>query len=127
MVSAQKYVGGDISLLTKYETNGAQYYDLDGKAIVADAVLAGNGDVVVKAVNCTGVATKVTLDIAGGKRECPYARTVFGGDAADAHNSLYEPERLKERTIRGNVVFPIVETLPPLSLSIYRFKELSQR
>ena len=33
MVSAQKYVGGDISLLTKYETNGAQYYDLDGKAI----------------------------------------------------------------------------------------------
>ena len=33
MVSAQRYVGGDISLLTKYETNGAKYYDLDGKAI----------------------------------------------------------------------------------------------
>lgn len=33
MVSAQKYVGGDISLLTKYEANGAKYYDLDGKAI----------------------------------------------------------------------------------------------
>jgi len=32
-VSAQKYVGGDISLLTKYETNGAKYYDLDGNAI----------------------------------------------------------------------------------------------
>lgn len=31
--SAQKYVGGDISLLTKYEANGAKYYDLDGKAI----------------------------------------------------------------------------------------------
>ena len=31
--SAQKFVGGDISLLTKYETNGAKYYDLDGKAI----------------------------------------------------------------------------------------------
>ena len=33
LVSAQRYVGGDISLLTKYETNGAKYYDLDGKAI----------------------------------------------------------------------------------------------
>ena len=30
---AQKKVGGDISLLTKYETNGAQYYDLDGNPI----------------------------------------------------------------------------------------------
>lgn len=31
--SAQKYVGGDISLLTKYETNGANYLDHDGNAI----------------------------------------------------------------------------------------------
>ena len=32
--SAQnKYVGGDISLLTKYETNGAKYFDKDGVAI----------------------------------------------------------------------------------------------
>lgn len=31
--TAQKYVGGDISLLTKYETNGAKYYDKDGVAI----------------------------------------------------------------------------------------------
>ncbi|MCF0202804.1 MAG: glycosyl hydrolase 53 family protein [Bacteroidaceae bacterium] len=30
-VFAQKYVGGDISLLAKYEANGAQYYDKDGK------------------------------------------------------------------------------------------------
>lgn len=28
--NAQKYAGGDISLLTKYETNGAQYFDTDG-------------------------------------------------------------------------------------------------
>ncbi len=28
-----RQVGGDISLLTKYETNGAQYYDLDGNRI----------------------------------------------------------------------------------------------
>ena len=32
-VAAQKYVGGDISLLTKYETNGAKYYDLNGNSI----------------------------------------------------------------------------------------------
>lgn len=31
--SAQKYVGGDISLLTKYEAQGAQYKDVDGNAI----------------------------------------------------------------------------------------------
>ena len=30
---AQKYVGGDISLLTKYEENGAKYMDKDGKDI----------------------------------------------------------------------------------------------
>ena len=32
---AQKYVGGDISLLPKYEEAKAQYYDKDGKAITA--------------------------------------------------------------------------------------------
>ena len=32
-VSAQKYVGGDISLLTKYEANGAKYFDLNGNSI----------------------------------------------------------------------------------------------
>lgn len=30
---AQKYVGGDISLLTKYEENGAKYMDKDGQKI----------------------------------------------------------------------------------------------
>ncbi len=33
--SAQKYVGGDISLLPKYEQAGAQYYEQDGKAIAS--------------------------------------------------------------------------------------------
>ena len=31
--SAQRQVGGDISLLAKYETNGAKYYDLDGQPV----------------------------------------------------------------------------------------------
>ena len=31
--TAQKYVGGDISMLTKYEEKGAKYSDHDGKAI----------------------------------------------------------------------------------------------
>ncbi len=31
--TAQKYVGGDISLLTKYEENGSKYFDYYGKAI----------------------------------------------------------------------------------------------
>lgn len=34
-VSAQKYVGGDISLLTRYETNGALYYDVTGRRITS--------------------------------------------------------------------------------------------
>lgn len=33
ITNAQKYVGGDISLLTKYEENGANYMDKDGKKI----------------------------------------------------------------------------------------------
>jgi arabinogalactan endo-1,4-beta-galactosidase len=33
MVSAQKYVGGDISLLTKYEAQEATYFDKDGNKI----------------------------------------------------------------------------------------------
>lgn len=33
MVQAQKFVGGDISLLTKYEENGSKYYDHNGNVI----------------------------------------------------------------------------------------------
>ena len=32
-VSAQKYLGGDVSLLLTYEDNGANYMDKDGKKI----------------------------------------------------------------------------------------------
>ena len=32
-LQAQKYVGGDISLLPKYEQNGAKYFDREGSAI----------------------------------------------------------------------------------------------
>jgi arabinogalactan endo-1,4-beta-galactosidase len=32
-VSAQKYLGGDVSLLLTYEENGANYMDIDGKKI----------------------------------------------------------------------------------------------
>ena len=31
--AGQRYVGGDVSMLAKYETQGAQYKDIDGKAI----------------------------------------------------------------------------------------------
>ena len=33
---AQKYVGGDISLLTQYETHGARYYDTDKSTPITD-------------------------------------------------------------------------------------------
>lgn len=35
VMQAQRFVGGDISLLDKYETNGALYYDHDGNAITS--------------------------------------------------------------------------------------------
>ena len=37
-LSAQKYVGGDISLLPSYEANGAQYLDKDGQAITGGMI-----------------------------------------------------------------------------------------
>lgn len=33
MAAAQKYAGGDISLLPSYEAKGAQYYDADGQSV----------------------------------------------------------------------------------------------
>ena len=33
MIQAQKYVGGDLSMLSKYEQQGATYLDKDGKSI----------------------------------------------------------------------------------------------
>ena len=33
MAHAQKYVGGDISLLTQYETHGTKYFDENGQPI----------------------------------------------------------------------------------------------
>ena len=33
MAAAQKYAGGDISLLPSYEAKGAQYYDTDGQSV----------------------------------------------------------------------------------------------
>ena len=37
-LSAQKYVGGDISMLPEYEKYGAQYYDKSGNAITGDMI-----------------------------------------------------------------------------------------
>ena len=38
MASAQKYVGGDISMLPEYEKYGAKYYDKSGNAITGDMI-----------------------------------------------------------------------------------------
>lgn len=38
MVSAQKYVGGDISLLPTYEEHGAKYLDKDGQALTGGLI-----------------------------------------------------------------------------------------
>ena len=35
---AQKYVGGDISLLPSYEANGAKFLDKDGKSITGGMI-----------------------------------------------------------------------------------------
>ena len=83
--------------------------------VQASAMLDENGGVILKLVNCTEEPQKVRVEGVAGKA----LKTVFGGADRDAHNSPAEPEALKEA--KSAVDFDGSETLPPLSLSVYRF------
>lgn len=90
------------------------------ETIQASAVRCTDGFVIVKIVNCAETPKTATLNLTGNAM-C----TVFTGPSADAHNSLFAPDALKE------AVAPVVLdgtplTLPPLSLSIYKIKDVAK-
>ncbi len=89
------------------------------ETIQASAVRCTDGFVIVKIVNCAETPKTATLNLTGNAM-C----TVFTGPSADAHNSLFVPDALKE-TVVSVVLDGTPLTLPPLSLSIYKIKDVA--
>ena len=83
--------------------------------VQASAVRERDGTVILKLVNCTEEPQSVRVEGVKGKA----VKTLFGGGDRMAHNSSAEPEALKESV--GEIDFDGMDTLPPLSLAIYRF------
>ena len=99
-----------IDVKTGLLTSGKQVI----RKVQASAVRDADGAVTVKLVNCTEEPQSVKLNLTGRAR-----KTLFTGPGRDAHNSPSEPEALKEQV--SEVDFDGTETLPPLSLTVYRF------
>ena len=83
--------------------------------VQASAMRAADGGVILKLANCTEEPQAIRVEGVKGKA----ARTLLGGGDAMAHNSPADPEALKESV--GEIDFDGTDTLPPLSLAIYRF------
>ena len=81
-------------------------------SVAASAVKTTGGAIVLKVVNPTTCAQSVRLNLKGRAKH-----VLFTGPEADACNSLYDRELLKEVT--RDVVLDGVVELPPLSLSVY--------
>ena len=91
---------------------GRMQKDIDD--VQADAVRTEKGEVILKLVNCTERLQRVEVKgFSGAVR-----RTVFTGPGRDAHNAPYDREALKETS--GDFTLAGSDTLPPLSLVIYR-------
>jgi hypothetical protein len=90
------------------------------KAVAASAVRDADGSVLVKAVNCSEEPQPISISIAGGKVS-KAGKTWFTGPGARASNSPLAREALGELSgeaaVRDGAV---VETLPPLSLTVFR-------
>ena len=82
--------------------------------VQASAMRAADGTLVLKLVNCTESPQEVEIRGLSGR----VARTVFTGPDRNAHNTPFDREALKEKT--GDFMFAGSDTLPPLSLVIYR-------
>ena len=97
----------------------------DGKscrAIAASAVRDADGSVIVKAVNCSGEPQPLALSVAG-SRIVSADKTWFTGPDAKASNSPIAREALKEMSAAAAVKDGAVsETLPPLSLTVFRLR-----
>jgi len=84
--------------------------------VQASAVRDHDGAIILKLVNCTEEPQPVRVEGMSGKA----LKTLFGGAAAMAHNSPAEPEALAESV--ESVELYGSDTLPPLSLVIYKIK-----
>ena len=87
-------------------------------SVVASAVVEKDGAVIIKIVNSTEEEQKTVLNLRGEAK-----RILFTGPDADACNSLFDREALKE--IEDKIVLdrsPLA--LPPLSLTILKFPNL---
>jgi len=82
--------------------------------VQASAMRSADGSVILKLVNCTEEPQQVEIKGLSGR----VAKTVFTGPNRDAHNTLFDREAVKERTT--SLVLAGCDTLPPLSLVIYR-------
>ncbi len=89
--------------------------------VQASAVRESDGTLIVKVVNTTEEPQEIALTIQGKPATGACAKTLFTGPDRDAHNSPSDPEALAETTTH-HPTFPTQETLPPLSLTIYRLK-----
>ena len=82
--------------------------------VQASALRAADGSVVLKLVNCTEEPQQVQVRGVSGNM----SKILFTGSGRDAHNTPFEREAVKEHaapfTLTG------CDTLPPLSLVIYR-------
>ena len=87
------------------------------ETVQASAMRDAAGAIVLKLVNCSEVRQRVEIRGVRGAG----TRIVFTGPGRDAHNSPAEPEALKETS--GPFTLDGVDTLPPLSLVIYRLSE----
>lgn len=84
--------------------------------VQASAVRDRDGSVILKVANCTEEPQAIRVEGVKGKA----VKTLFGGGDAMAHNSPAEPEALKESV--SEIDFDGTDTLPPLSLVIYKFR-----
>lgn len=86
-------------------------------SVVASAVVEKDGSIIVKIVNSTEEEQKATLNLRGAAK-----RILFTGPNADACNSLFDREALKEAAdeiaLDGSPL-----ALPPLSLTILKLSQ----
>jgi alpha-L-arabinofuranosidase len=92
------------------------------RAIATSAVRDRDGSVIVKAVNCSNEPQPYRLSVAGAPITRA-AKTCFTGPDARASNSPLARERLRETTSDARLrAGAVEETLPPLSLTVYRLR-----
>ena len=92
------------------------------RAVAVSAVRDADGSVIVKAVNCSEEPQPFALSLSG-KQITSATKTWFTGPDARACNSPLDREALKESAGAAAVKDgSVAETLPPLSLTVFRVR-----